>query len=68
VAKYLDNGTSVSNGWAASGGGGKLTTIAGTTYSSDAGYSVQVSGDRVYALGATAFCYAYLNERFLRFT
>ena len=50
VAKYLDNGTSASSVWANSGGGGEITTVSGTDYSIDGGYSVQVSGNRVYVL------------------
>ncbi|MET4107575.1 FG-GAP-like repeat-containing protein [Hymenobacter sp. UYP22] len=41
VAKYGDNGSSVSNGWASSGGG------SGT----DAGLALAVSGPRIYAAG-----------------
>jgi hypothetical protein len=41
VAKYVDNGTSVANGWATSGGG--------TDY--DIGYGIAVSGTNVYVTG-----------------
>jgi hypothetical protein len=45
VAKYVDNGVSVGNGWATSGGGGD---------SDDYGYGIAVSGSNVYVTGIFA--------------
>jgi hypothetical protein len=42
VAKYFDQGTSVANGWAASGGG----------RNNDAGCSIAVNGNKVYVTGS----------------
>ncbi|WP_086597433.1 T9SS type A sorting domain-containing protein [Hymenobacter crusticola] len=44
VAKYVDEGTSVSKGWATSGGG----------YQSDIGSGITVSGEQVYVTGTFA--------------
>ena len=46
VAKFTDNGTSLGNGWAATGGGG--VGVAG--YDSEGGYGIFASGSRVFAL------------------
>jgi hypothetical protein len=49
VAKFLDNGTSVGNGWAATAGGGQGLN----GYDSEGGYGIWVSGSRVFALAIT---------------
>lgn len=55
VAKYLDNGATVGNGWGASAGGGQIPLgfgFGGYDYSYDYGYGVLASGNRVYVAAA----------------